>query len=346
MLVTRTSTKAIAVLVIALACVFGAPAVAKAGFVPPPLQNQATAKPERDAERHRPRAAAAKSTDAVSDRVEVRRRKRRDDVLRHPRHGRGPHGLAAVWRSAAPIRRSARSRRTAASSGQSVTSGPHLAARDGRQLAPELRSVSPAPKAPGIAIVDSGIDTSRDRTSAAASAASVDFTGAQRRRPAATTTATARWSPASRPALAALPRRVADVEPLLAEGRSPRRHRVRRRRDRGRRLDLQERVQQQHPRRELLAAQRVPELRRLRPARRRRPPPLADRHGRRRVRRQQRPRPHAVRAGERPVRDHRRRLRHRGHRDAAATTRTLRGRRTATRRRASRSRSSPRRAAG
>ena len=44
-LVTRTSTKAIAVLVIALACVFGAPAVAKAGFVPPPLQNQATAKP-------------------------------------------------------------------------------------------------------------------------------------------------------------------------------------------------------------------------------------------------------------------------------------------------------------
>ena len=46
-LVTRTSTKAIAVLVIALACVFGAPAVAKAGFVPPPLKNQATASPDR-----------------------------------------------------------------------------------------------------------------------------------------------------------------------------------------------------------------------------------------------------------------------------------------------------------
>ena len=43
MLVTRTSTKATAVLVIALACVFGAPAVANAGFVPPPLKNQATA---------------------------------------------------------------------------------------------------------------------------------------------------------------------------------------------------------------------------------------------------------------------------------------------------------------
>src|SRR3954447_1798560 len=44
-LVTRTSTKATAVLVIALACVFGAPAVANSGIVPPPLKNQSPAQP-------------------------------------------------------------------------------------------------------------------------------------------------------------------------------------------------------------------------------------------------------------------------------------------------------------
>jgi serine protease AprX len=42
---THTSRKAFAAFVIALACVFGAPAVAKAAFVPPPLQKQAAAKP-------------------------------------------------------------------------------------------------------------------------------------------------------------------------------------------------------------------------------------------------------------------------------------------------------------
>src|SRR5262249_48380311 len=43
---THTSRKALAALAFAFVCVFAAPAVARAGFVPPPLQKQAAAKPD------------------------------------------------------------------------------------------------------------------------------------------------------------------------------------------------------------------------------------------------------------------------------------------------------------
>jgi serine protease AprX len=175
-LVTRTSTKATAVLVIALACVFGAPAVAKAGFVPPPLQSQATANPDATLNVI-VLGQPGTRTDTVKDRVKSA-------------GGSVETTFAVISGVVADLTGSqvtALGRSTAIRSitpngrvrGQSVTSGliwPLATGVSSLLNSGTLSSLTR--KAPGIAIVDSGVDTSRKADFGGRIAASVDFTGA------------------------------------------------------------------------------------------------------------------------------------------------------------------------
>ena len=159
MLVTRTSTKAIAVLVIALACVFGAPAVANAGFVPPPLQNQATAQPNATLNVI-VLGQPGKSTDAVRDRVKSAGGSVETtfSVINGVVADLTGSQVKALGRSTS-IRSITPNGRVR---GQSVTSGLIWPLATGvSSLLSSSTLSSFTRKAPGIAIVDSGVDTSR-----------------------------------------------------------------------------------------------------------------------------------------------------------------------------------------
>ena len=173
MLDTRTPRRTTAALVIALACVFGAPAAAKAAFVPPPLQKQAAAKPSDTLDvivLGRP----GTSTDAVKNRVKNAGGSVEEtfsvingvvaDLTGAELTALGPD---PSLRSITPNGRV---------SGQSITSGTIWPLATGvSSLLPGSASSSPR-KAPGIAIVDSGVDTSRKVDFGSRIAASVDFT--------------------------------------------------------------------------------------------------------------------------------------------------------------------------
>ena len=141
---------------------------------------------------------------------------------------------------------------------------------------------------------------------------------------------------------------LAELEARLAGRARGQRRGRRQRRDRGGRLDLRQPVVVQHPRRELLAHGLDRLELHVRPARPgRREALVLGSRGRGRGRQLRGRRRHgdgSLRARERPVRDHRRRRRLRRLDEHRATTSTRRGRRTATRTTASRSPTSARRA--
>jgi serine protease AprX len=171
---TRTSTKAIAVLVIALACVFGAPAVAKAGFVPPPLQNQAAAQPNATMNVI-VLGQPGKSTDAVRDRVKSvgGSVETTFSVINGVVADLTGSQVTALGRSTS-IRSITPNGRVR---GQSVTSGLIWPLATGiSSLLSSSTLSSFTRKAPGIAIVDSGVDPSR-KDFGGRVAQSVDFTG-------------------------------------------------------------------------------------------------------------------------------------------------------------------------
>ena len=173
MLFSRTSTKAIAVLVIALACVFGATSVANAGFVPPPLKNQATANPDATLNvivLGQPTVTAS----ALRDRV--RNAGGRNIVPFSVIRGMVVNltGSQLLSLASDPTVRSITPNGRV--KGQSVTSGMIWPLATGiNTLAGSL--LSPAPTAPGIAFVDSGIDSSKWMDFGKRVQASLDFTG-------------------------------------------------------------------------------------------------------------------------------------------------------------------------
>ena len=172
-LVTRASTKATAVLVIAFACIFGVPAVAKAGFVPPPLKNQATANPDATLN-----VIVLGQPTATSSTLKehVRNAGGRDLVPFSVIRGIVANltGSQLLSLSADPTVRSITPNGRV--KGQSLTSG--LIWRVATGISTLTGSVlSPAPKAPGIAFVDSGIDAPRYGDFGKRIQGVLDFTG-------------------------------------------------------------------------------------------------------------------------------------------------------------------------
>jgi serine protease AprX len=169
-----TLSKGSATAVVALACLLAAPAVASAGFVPPPLQNQAAANP-----------------DATLNVIVLGQPGTSSSVLRDRVRGAGGKHLVpfSVIRgmvadltgsqllslasdpSVRSITPNGRVR------GQSITSGTIWPQATGVNTLWSSSS-SPAPSAPAIAVVDSGVDTSRTGDFGNRILGSVDFTGA------------------------------------------------------------------------------------------------------------------------------------------------------------------------
>jgi serine protease AprX len=169
----RTSRRALAAFVLALACVFAAPAVAKAGFVPPPLQNQAQANPNSTLNvivlgqpsytsatlRDRVRSAGGKNVVPFS-------------VIRGMVVNLTGSQLLSLASDPA-VRSITPNGRV---KGQSVASGLLWPLATGTNTLTGT-ALSPAPQAPGIAFVDSGIDTSKWQDFGKRVQSVLDFTG-------------------------------------------------------------------------------------------------------------------------------------------------------------------------
>jgi serine protease AprX len=168
-----TLVKGSATLVVAMACLLAAPAVASAGFVPPPLQNQAAANP-----------------DATLNVIVLGQPTTSASLLRDRVRGAGGkhlvpfsviRGLVADLTgsqllSLAPDSAVRSITPNGRVRGQSIASG---------LIWPQATGVntlwgsllSPAPSAPAIAFVDSGVDAARTRDFGNRILGSVDFTG-------------------------------------------------------------------------------------------------------------------------------------------------------------------------
>jgi serine protease AprX len=167
-----TLIKGLATLVVAMACLLVAPAVASAGFVPPPLQNQAAANPSTILNVIVLGQSGMK-TDFVRDRVKavggtiVTRFSVINGVVANLT------GSQLLTLASDPSVRSITPNGRVKS--QSITSGQIWPLATGVNT---LWSSSPSPApAPAIAIVDSGVDTTRKADFGGRIAAAVDFTG-------------------------------------------------------------------------------------------------------------------------------------------------------------------------
>jgi len=151
---TRTLLRGSATFVIAIACLLVAPAIASAGFVPPPLQNQATANPDATLNVI---VLGQPSTTAAALRERVRSIGGKNIIPFSVIRGMAVNltGAQLLSLGSDPAVRSITPNGRV--KGQSTTSG---------LLWPQATGVntlwgSAAPSAPAIAVVDSGIDSSR-----------------------------------------------------------------------------------------------------------------------------------------------------------------------------------------
>jgi serine protease AprX len=170
---THTTRKALAAFVFALACVFAAPAVANAGFVPPPLQNQAAANP------------GATLNVIVLGQPSTTARTLKDHVQSAGGKNLVPFsvirgmvvnltGSQLLSLASDPAVRSITPNGRV--KGQSVASGLLWGAATGVNTLTGS-ALNPAPSAPGIAFVDSGVDTSKWQDFGKRIQTSLDFTG-------------------------------------------------------------------------------------------------------------------------------------------------------------------------
>ena len=224
-------------------------------------------------------------------------------------------------RSPSSTRSSSRRSRSTGSSRRRTTRRADVASDDRRHAPLATRStgalvsiLGPAPQAPAIAIIDSGVNAADSRTSVRASLRPSDLCSLCTDGPTGPTSrVTARWSPVSRRARAHSIRASRANAPIVSIRVANAERRVDgERRHRGVRLDPRERGAIRHQGRQLLDGGRVADELPLRPARPGGRAVLVPGHHRRRGRGQLRHgqcRRHVGRSRQRPVRHHGRRSR-------------------------------------